>query len=107
MKSRSVSMALSSLSFARLKKGLLEAIFAAMGFALVARHRSKDVDLWRQGEINFVINYEPRSAAAYFAAEHGPSVCGMGFRVKNARRPMQPRSIGVRSLLKLLPHPWS
>jgi 4-hydroxyphenylpyruvate dioxygenase len=74
------------IEFCAPQRGPLEAIFAAMGFALVARHRSKDVDLWRQGEINFVINYEPRSAAAYFAAEHGPSVCGMGFRVKNARR---------------------
>ena len=65
--------------------GPLEAVFAAMGFSLVARHRSKQVHLWRQGEINFIINYEPRSPAAYFAAEHGPSVCGMGFRVSNAR----------------------
>src|SRR5882757_7962131 len=73
------------IEFCAPERGPLEAIFAAMGFALVARHRSKAVDLWRQGEINFVINYEPRSAAAYFAAEHGPSVCGMGFRVKNAR----------------------
>ncbi len=73
------------IEFCAPEKGPLEAVFGAMGFALVARHRSKDVDLWRQGEINFVINYEPRSAAAYFAAEHGPSVCGMAFRVKNAR----------------------
>ena len=72
------------IEFCAPEKGVLEAVFTAMGFALVARHRSKDVQLWRQGEINFVINYEPRSAAAYFAAEHGPSVCGMGFRVKNA-----------------------
>src|ERR1700752_4646907 len=62
------------IEFCAPQKGPLEAIFSAMGFALVARHRSKDVDLWRQGEINCVINYEPRSAAAYFAAEHGPSV---------------------------------
>jgi 4-hydroxyphenylpyruvate dioxygenase len=55
-----------------------------MGFAHVARHRSKDVDLWRQGEINLIANYEPRSPAAWFAAEHGPSACGMGFRVHNA-----------------------
>jgi 4-hydroxyphenylpyruvate dioxygenase len=51
----------------------------------IARHRSKDVDLWRQGEINLIANYEPKSPAAYFAAEHGPSACGMAFRVKNAR----------------------
>jgi 4-hydroxyphenylpyruvate dioxygenase len=44
------------------------------------------VELWRQGEINLIANYEPRSPAAYFAAEHGPSACGMGFRVRNARQ---------------------
>jgi len=72
------------LEFSAPEKGVLEASFAAMGFVLVARHRSKDVQLWRQGQINFVANYEPRSPAAYFAAEHGPSACGMGFRVRDA-----------------------
>ncbi len=67
------------------EKGLLETVFARMGFACVARHRSKDVELWRQGRINLIANYEPRSPSAFFAAEHGPSACGMGFRVKNAR----------------------
>ncbi len=67
------------------EKGLLEPVFETIGFARVARHRSKDVDLWRQGAINLIANYEPKSPAAYFAAEHGASACGMGFRVKNAR----------------------
>jgi 4-hydroxyphenylpyruvate dioxygenase len=71
--------------FAAPERGLLEPVFAAMGFSHVARHRSKDVDLWRQGGINLIANYEPTSPAAYFAAEHGPSACGMGFRVRNAR----------------------
>jgi 4-hydroxyphenylpyruvate dioxygenase len=71
--------------FSAPEKGLLEPAFEAMGFTRIARHRSKDVDLWRQGEINLIANYEPRSPAAYFAAEHGPSACGMAFRVKNAR----------------------
>ncbi|MBB4641770.1 4-hydroxyphenylpyruvate dioxygenase [Rhizorhapis suberifaciens] len=66
-------------------RGLLEPVFTATGFVQIARHRSKEVDLWRQGEINLIANYEPRSPAAYFAAEHGPSACGMGFRVRNAR----------------------
>lgn len=66
------------------EKGLLEPVFSAMGFTLIARHRSKDVQLWRQGGINLIANYEPRSPAAYFAAEHGPSACGMGWRVRNA-----------------------
>ncbi len=66
------------------QKGMLEPVFIAMGFTLIARHRSKDVQLWRQGAINLIANYEPGSPATYFAAEHGPSACGMGFRVKDA-----------------------
>jgi 4-hydroxyphenylpyruvate dioxygenase len=72
--------------FSAPEKGLLEGGFAAIGFSKIARHRSKDVELWRQGDVNLVINYEPRSAAWYFAREHGPSACGMGFRVKDARK---------------------
>jgi 4-hydroxyphenylpyruvate dioxygenase len=68
------------------EKGMLEPVFQAMGFAHVASHRSKDVQLWRQGGINLIANYEPKSAAWYFAREHGPSACGMAFRVRDARR---------------------
>lgn len=66
-------------------KGVIEPVFTAMGFTRIAHHRSKDVDLWRQGGINLIVNYQPRSHAAYFAAEHGPSACGMAFRVKDAQ----------------------
>ena len=66
------------------EKGVLEPVFETMGFTHVATHRSKDVHLWRQGGINLIVNYEPRSAAWYFAREHGPSACGMAFRVRNA-----------------------
>ena len=72
------------IEFCAPEKGLLEPVFTAMGFTLIARHRSKDVQLWRQGTINLIANYEPMSPAAWFAAEHGPSACGMGFRVKDA-----------------------
>ena len=74
------------LEFCAPEEGILEPAFERMGFSLIARHRSKDVRLWRQGNINFVVNYEPRSPAAYFAAEHGPSACGMGFRVRDAAK---------------------
>ena len=74
------------IEFCAPEKGVLEPVFAAMGFSLVARHRSKDVQLWRQGGINLIANYEPRSPAWYFAAEHGPSACGMAWRVKDAAR---------------------
>jgi len=72
--------------FAAPVAGVLEPLFERMGFSLVARHRSKDVVLYRQGEINFIVNREPGSLAAYFAAEHGPSACGLAFRVKDAHR---------------------
>lgn len=65
---------------------VLEPLFEQMGFSLVARHRSKDVLLYRQGGINFIVNREPKSLAGYFAAEHGPSACGLAFRVKDAHR---------------------
>jgi 4-hydroxyphenylpyruvate dioxygenase len=55
-----------------------------MGFSRVAKHRSKDVALYRQGDINFIVNNEPGSVASYFAAEHGPSACGMAFRVRDS-----------------------
>jgi 4-hydroxyphenylpyruvate dioxygenase len=72
--------------FASPVPNVLEPLFEKMGFSLVARHRSKDVLLYRQGEINFIVNREPRSLAGYFAAEHGPSACGMAFRVKDAHK---------------------
>ena len=72
--------------FASPTPGVLEDAFELMGFSEVARHRSKDVSLYRQGDINFIVNREPKSAAAYFAAEHGPSACGLAFRVKDAHR---------------------
>lgn len=70
--------------FSALERDVLEPTFATMGFSLVAKHKTKDVDLWRQGKINFVINYEPASPAFYYAEEHGPSACGMAFRVRDA-----------------------
>lgn len=68
------------------EKGILEPVFESMGFSLVARHKSKAVELWRQGDINFITNYEPKSHAWYYAEEHGPGACGMAFRVKDAHK---------------------
>ena len=62
----------------------LRALFARMGFPAVARHRSRDVTLHRQGDINFIINAEPDSFAQQFARAHGGSICAMAFRVKDA-----------------------
>ncbi|MBI1868135.1 MAG: 4-hydroxyphenylpyruvate dioxygenase [Methylocystis sp.] len=62
----------------------LGALFELMGFSAVARHRSKRVALYRQGDVNYVVNAEPDSFAAGFAKAHGPCVCAMGFRVADA-----------------------
>ncbi len=72
--------------FASPTPGVLEPVFEKLGFRKVARHRSKRVDLYRQGDINFIVNSEPKSFAAYFAAEHGPSACAMAFRVKDSHK---------------------
>jgi 4-hydroxyphenylpyruvate dioxygenase len=65
---------------------LLRSLFARMGFPAVARHRSKNVTLHKQGDINFVINAEPDSFAQQFAKQHGPCACAMAFRVADARK---------------------
>ena len=59
-------------------------LFEQMGFTAIARHRSKNVLLYRQGDINFVVNAEPDSFAQGFARVHGPSICAMAFRVRDA-----------------------
>jgi 4-hydroxyphenylpyruvate dioxygenase len=63
---------------------LLRSLFARMGFPVSARHRSKNVTLHRQGDINFVINAEPAGFGQQFARAHGPSACAMAFRVQDA-----------------------
>jgi len=65
---------------------LLRDLFERMGLPAVAKHRSKDVTLHQQGDINFIINAEPDSFAQSFAREHGPCACAMAFRVKDANK---------------------
>src|SRR4051812_44696584 len=62
----------------------LAALFEQMGFVAAARHRSKNVTLYKQGDVNFILNAEPESFAQAFARLHGPSVCAIAFRVKDA-----------------------
>jgi 4-hydroxyphenylpyruvate dioxygenase len=64
----------------------LDRLFRQMGFSAVAKHRSKNVILYRQGDINFIVNAEPGSFAARFAEAHGPCAPAMAFRVVDARQ---------------------
>jgi 4-hydroxyphenylpyruvate dioxygenase len=64
----------------------MASVFEKMGFQAIAKHRHKDVTLYRQGEINFILNAEPDSFAQRFARQHGPSVCAIAFRVQDAAK---------------------
>ena len=72
--------------FASPTPNVIEPTLEKLGFTRVANHRSKDVALYRQGGINFIVNNEVPSIGSYFAAEHGPSACGMAFRVRDAHK---------------------
>ncbi|GMU42551.1 MAG: 4-hydroxyphenylpyruvate dioxygenase [Xanthomonadales bacterium] len=69
--------------YAAPEAALLHELFRKMGFTAVARHRERAITLYRQGEVNFLINEEPGSFAADFAAQHGPCACGFAIRVRD------------------------
>lgn len=62
----------------------LKNLFRLMGFAEVAKHKHKSVWLYRQGDINFIVNGEAHSQASGFAGIHGASVNAMAFRVADS-----------------------
>ena len=71
--------------FAHPNPAALEALFVTMGLSCVARHKRKAVALWRQGDLNFLANAEPRSHAMRFALEHGPCASAMAWCVVDAK----------------------
>lgn len=72
------------IEFASPTPGILERVFGALGFVEVARHRSKDAALYRQGGINIIVDNAPDCVDACFAAGNGPYVSGLALCVKNA-----------------------
>ena len=67
----------------------LHRLFRLMGFSKVARHRTKAITVYRQGDVDYVVNEEPNSQASRFAALHGPCAASMGFRVVDAAHAYQ------------------
>jgi 4-hydroxyphenylpyruvate dioxygenase len=63
----------------------LTRVFQSLGFMPVAMHRSKNVTLFRQGGINFILNGEGKGFPKQFSDSHGPSVCAIAFRVQDAK----------------------
>jgi len=76
----------------------LEKVFESMGFVPIAKHRSKDVTLWRQGDVNFILNAEHGGQAEGFYNVHGPSANAMAFRVKDAAVALKrAKSLGIET----------
>lgn len=65
---------------------LFDKLFTKMGFTCLAEMPGKKIKLYRQGDINFIVNSEPETFAAEFTKLHGPSVCSTGFRVGDAQK---------------------
>lgn len=71
--------------FAHPEPDTLRTLFAKMGYSHTATHKAKDIELWQQGDITYVINNEPGSHARDFVDVHGPCAPSMGWRVVDAQ----------------------
>src|SRR5215467_4236830 len=71
--------------FAHPQPDQLAKLFVRMGYSPVARHRSKNIIVYRQGDINFIMNAEPGSFATRFVSAHGPCASSMAWRVVDAK----------------------
>jgi len=71
--------------FAHEEAEKLETLFARMGYTPVAKHKSKNITVWRQGDINYILNAEPGSHGMKFVEKHGPCAPSMAWRVVDAK----------------------
>lgn len=72
--------------FAHEDPQVLRDLFARMGFVHVANHKTKAIELWKQGDVSYLLNYEPDSFGMRFVAEHGPCAPSMAWRVVDAQK---------------------
>ncbi|WMS87729.1 4-hydroxyphenylpyruvate dioxygenase [Pleionea litopenaei] len=63
----------------------LQNLFSLLGFTPIAKHKRKDVTLYRQGDVNFLINADQGTYFHEFSKAHGPCACAMAFRVGDAQ----------------------
>ena len=75
--------------FAHPEPEKLAVLFEKMGYTPVARHRTRNITVWRQGDINYILNAHPGSHAMKFVEEHGPCAPSMAWRVVNARHALE------------------
>ena len=74
----------------------LHALFKLMGYVPVARHRTKKITVYRQGDINYLVNEEPGTHGFDFVAAHGPCAPSMAFRVVDAKQAYDARDLARR-----------
>jgi len=74
------------IEFSSADPGMLEKLFENFGLTKIAKHKTKDVFLFRQSDINFILNNTSGSFAESFHRKHGPSICATGFRFKDAKK---------------------
>ncbi|MGI9388641.1 MAG: 4-hydroxyphenylpyruvate dioxygenase [Boseongicola sp.] len=67
----------------------LRDLFSRMGYAHVANHRAKAIEVWQQGDITYILNAEPGSHASDFIEEHGPCAPSMAWRVVDAEKALR------------------
>lgn len=66
------------------RRQALAGFLRTLGFHRAGQHRSKAVELYRQGAVSLILNAEPDSAAAGHFEMHGASVCAMALGVTDA-----------------------
>ena len=71
--------------FSHLRPDELAKLFERMGYAPVANHKTKAITVYRQGDINYILNAEPGAFATRFVADHGPCAPSMAWRVVDAK----------------------
>src|SRR4029079_14974569 len=72
--------------YAHPKPEELHALFKLMGYVAVARHRTKNITVYGQGDINYLVNQEHRTHGFHFVAAHAPCAPSMAFRVVDAQQ---------------------
>ncbi len=74
----------------------LGAMLEGLGFRRAARHRSRELTLYRQGDINLILNADARSFARAHFEEYGPSACAIGLATDDPARALD-RAIALQS----------
>lgn len=72
------------IEFATSKPQALGGVLERMGFRPVARHRSREVELYRQGSMNLIINAQPTDVPHTVTPVERPIISALAFRVRDA-----------------------